>query len=292
MKIGMIGLGAMGLPISERLLSANYELYVYDIVSQAVEKAVSKGAVSCHSAGEVASNVDVVMFSLPNARIIQDVLEEILACNTVSANVIADLSSVSPASSRHFAEMMGKKKIKYIDCPVSGGVGGAAAGTLTVMVGGDKETLDMLMPVLNTIGKKIYHVGEVGAGSAIKMINNYILGCNMATVAEALVLGAKLGLDLATMHEIIQNSTGRSFIIENKVPNFIMKRNFGGGFAVDLEYKDLGLSIESAKQMNMPLLMGSTAVQVFEMARAKGFGKQDITSLVKIWEELMNIEVK
>ena len=110
--------------------------------------------------------------------------------------------------------------------------------------------------------------------------------------AEALVLGAKIGLGLDTMYEIIRESSGRSFIIENKIPNFIKKRSFEGGFAVDLEYKDLGLAVETAKQLSMPIPMGSTAVQMFEAARAKGFGRQDITSLLKIWEELMDTEVR
>ena len=113
----------------------------------------------------------------------------------------------------------------------------------------------------------------------------------MAAVAEALVLGKRIGLDLDTMYEIIRNSSGRSFIIENKIPNFIKKRSFEGGFAVDLEYKDLGLAVETAKQQKMPIPMGSMAVQMYEMARANGFGRQDITALVKMWEQLMQVEV-
>ncbi len=292
MKLGFIGLGLMGLPMAKNLLEAGYEMYVYNRSPRALEKAIAWGAKSCGTVSGVAKEADVILISMPNADITGVILEELLNSDAISTTVIADTSTIAPASARHLAEITGRKGIKYIDCPVSGGVTGAAAGSLTIMVGGDKETVETLNPVFNTIGKNIYHVGDVGTGSAMKMINNLLLGCNMAAVSEALVLGSKLGLDLSTMQEIIKNSTGRSFIIENKVPMFIMKRNFTPGFSVDLEYKDLGLAVESAKQLNMPIPMTSMAVQLFEMARAKGIGGEDITALVKIWEDLMKVEVK
>lgn len=291
MKIGFIGLGAMGLPISGRLIKANYELYVYDISEKAMETAVSNGAVKCPNVADLAKKAEVLFCSLPNANIIQNVLNDISGAEDVAVRIVADLSSVAPESSQSFAKQMSGRGIAYIDCPISGGVSGAAAGTLTIMAGGDGKTIEGMMPIFQAIGKNIYHVGGVGAGSSIKMINNYIMGCTMATVAEALVLGAKLGIDLNNIYEIVKVSSGRNFIIENKIPNFIMKRQFEGGFAVDLEYKDMGLFLDSAKNQKMPTPMGSMAMQVFEMARAKGYGKQDITSLIKVWEELMNVEV-
>ena len=148
---------------------------------------------------------------------------------SIGASVIADLSSIAPESARKFSEMAAARGIIYMDCPVSGGVGGAAAGTLTVMAGGPDRAFLRMRPLFETIGRKICHIGPVG---------------------------------------------------------------FEGGFAVDLEYKDLGLAVETAKQLSMPIPMGSTAVQMFEAARAKGFGRQDITSLLKIWEELMDTEVR
>lgn len=278
--------------MAKNLLKARYELYVYNRSPQAVEKAVSVGAKSCKTVGEVAKAADIVLLSLPNAVVVRPILEEFLSSASCKTSVIADTSTLAPVSAREFARMAGQRGIKYIDSPVSGGVAGAAAGTLTIMVGGDVETVARLKPVFNTIGKNVYHVGDVGAGCAMKMINNMLLGCNMAAASEALVLGSKLGLDLTVMQEIIKCSTGRSFIIESKVPAFIMKRNFTPGFSVNLEYKDLGLAVESAKQLNMPIPMTSMAVQVFELARAKGLGEEDITSLVKIWEDLMQVEVR
>lgn len=290
LKIGMVGLGAMGLPIAKRLLSAGHTLYAFDPSLAATQAAEVAGAQIRRTAAEVADDAAVTLCSLPNAEIVQQVLAELIG-NGGALEIVADLSSVAPESARRFAAMATEKGVTYLDCPVSGGVGGAEAGTLTVMVGGPKEALNRMEPVFAAIGKKICHVGGVGTGSGIKMINNYLLGCNMAALAEALVLGAKIGLDLDTMYDIIKDSSGCSFVVENKIPDFIKPRKFGGGFAVDLEYKDLGLALQSAKQASMPVPMGNTAAQVFEAARAKGYGRQDITALVKLWEELMDIQV-
>ena len=292
MKIGMIGLGAMGLPIARRLLNAQFDLYAFDPVPKAIEEAKSSGAYICEGAAEVASHAKIILCSLPNADIVQSVLSEILDSSNINTEIIADLSSIAPESTKKFADMAKKSGISYMDCPVSGGVTGAQAGTLTIMAGGSKQNLEKLMPVLKAFGKNIHHIGDTGTGTAMKMINNFILGCNMATVAEALVLGEKLNLNLDTMHDVLSTSSGRSFIIENKIPNFIKKRVFTGGFTVNLEHKDLMLAMESAKKLSMPTPMGSMAVQIFEFARAKGYGQEDITSLVKIWEELMNIKVE
>lgn len=292
MNIGMIGLGAMGMPIAKRLLSAGHALCAFDLSAQASAQAEAAGARICATPGDIAENSEVLFCSLPNAGIIRSVLEEVLSREVLNISVMADLSSIAPESAREFAKLVEPRGIAYMDCPVSGGVGGAEAGTLTIMVGADEQNFNSMRPLLEAIGNNIRHIGPVGAGSGIKMVNNYLLGCNMAAAAEALTLGASIGLSLDTMHDIIKNSSGRSFIIENKVPNFIKDRKFDGGFAVDLEYKDLGLAVETAKRLSMPIPMGSMAVQVFETARAKGYGRQDITALVKIWEELMNIEVK
>lgn len=292
MDIGFIGLGAMGLPIALNLKKAGHNLCVCDAFPAALDKAAGEGLTQACTVDEAAVSTEVMFLSLPNAAIVEGVVKNIVAAKPAGLKAVADLSSIAPASARRFAALLGEVGIGYADCPVSGGVQGAVAGTLSVMVGAAPEVYDLIGPLLAVIGKKIYPMGEVGKGSAIKMVNNFLLGCNMAAVAEALVLGTKLGLDAATMQEVIQNSSGRSFITENKIPNFIMKRKFDGGFQVDLAYKDLGLSAESARMLEMPIPMGSAAIQVFETARAKGLGKEDISSLVKIWEDLMGVEVR
>lgn len=292
MKIGMIGLGAMGFPITKCLLKAGFEVYAFDVAEKALNEAAANGAHPCPDVAKVGAGAEIILCSLPNAAIVESVMQEALAGEELKAKVWIDLSSIAPESAKKFARMAAGREIEYMDCPVSGGVHGAESGTLTIMAGGPEETLEKARPVLEAIGKKIYHVGGVGAGSGMKMVNNFMLGCNMAAAAEALVMGSKIGLDLDTMYEIVKNSSGRSFIIENKIPNFISKRKFEGGFAIDLAYKDLGLAMETAKHLSMPVCMGSMAVQMFETARAKGYGREDITALLKVEEELMDVEVK
>lgn len=292
MKIGMIGLGAMGMPIAKCFLNAGYELYAFDVAEKARKEIEKSGASVYQEVGAIGEKAEVIVSSLPNATVVDSVINEVMGKNELRVDTWIDLSSIAPASAVSFAKRLEEKAISYMDCPVSGGVQGAAQGTLTVMAGGSDETFEKVRDILGVIGKKIYHVGGVGAGSGIKMVNNFMLGCNMAAAAEALVLGSKLGLNLDTMYEIVGNSSGRSFIIENKIPNFIKKRKFSGGFAIDLQYKDLGIAMETAKKLSMPVHMGSTAMQMFETARAKGYGRDDITSLVKMEEELMNVEVK
>lgn len=292
MKIGMIGLGAMGFPITKCLLKAGFEVYAFDVAEKTLDEAAANGAHPCPDVAKVGAEAETILCSLPNAAIVESVMQEALAGEELKAKVWIDLSSIAPESAKKFARMAAGRGIEYMDCPVSGGVHGAESGTLTIMAGGPEETLEKARPALEAIGKKIYHVGGVGAGSGMKMVNNFMLGCNMAAAAEALVMGSKIGLDLDTMYEIVKNSSGRSFIIENKIPNFISKRRFEGGFAIDLAYKDLGLAMETAKHLSMPVCMGSMAVQMFETARAKGYGREDITALLKVEEELMDVEVK
>ena len=142
------------------------------------------------------------------------------------------------------------------------------------------------------LGKNIYHIGEVGGGDAIKMVNTLLLGCNMAALAEGLTLGVKCGLSVETMKEVISVSSGRSYALEAKLEKFIMADQFTGGFAVDLQYKDLGLALEASRDEKVPLPMTAAAVQVYEAARAKGQGREDMSSVVKVWEDLTGAKIR
>ncbi len=292
MTIGFIGLGAMGFPMACNLAQSGETLQVFDAMPSAMEKAAAAGLNVCASPARLAEICQTIFLSLPNAAIVESVIASLTAAETSAVKIIADCSTIAPSSARAFAATLRRRGAEYADCPVSGGVQGAENASLTIMVGASAATFASLQPYLAKLGKNIDHLGEVGAGSAVKIVNNYLLGCHMAATAEALILGAKLGLDLATIHNIVKNSSGRNFIIENKVPGFIMKRRFDGGFQIDLAYKDLGLAADSAKELGMPIPMGATAMQAFEVARAKGLGREDISSLVKVWEELLGMELR
>lgn len=294
MRVGFIGLGAMGKNMSANLIKNGFSLYVNDIMTEAVEEIVKLGAEKCLTPKEVAQNTDVVITMLPNAKIVENVMtgKEGLFAGGKEGQIIIDMSSVAPHSTKKMAKIAEDKGMKYIDAPVSGGVSGAQAGTLTIMVGGEEAVVQKVMPVLESMGKNIKYIGEVGAGDAVKIVNNLLLGANMAALAEALVLGVKAGLKPETMFEIIKASSGRSYAVEAKVPNFILKGKFDQGFAVDLQYKDLELAIETAKNLGVPLPITNISQQVYEMARAKGLGREDISAVIKVWEEMLGIQVR
>lgn len=294
MRIGFIGIGAMGKPMALNLLKAGHELYVFDVVAAAVADMTAQGGQACTTPKELAQKTDVVITMLPNAKIVESTLtgENGLLAGSRPGQVFIDMSSVSAGSTQQMAKRAKEKGVGYVDAPVSGGVVGATAGTLTIMVGGELDDVQKILPILQAMGKNINHVGGVGAGDSIKVVNNLLLGINMAAVAEALVLGVKSGLSPQVMLDIIKGSSGRSYALEAKTPGFIMKNNFAAGFAIDLQYKDLELATETAKSLGMPLPLGAMAQQIFEMARAKGLGREDISAVIKVWEELVGVQVR
>ncbi|KNZ43638.1 tRNA methyltransferase [Acetobacterium bakii] len=293
MKIGFIGLGAMGKPMAVNLLKEGYQVSAFDVNRTSVDEIVAFGAVGCSNGGAVAASSDVIITSLPNAGIVETVMvgSEGLFSQCKEGTVIIDMSSVSPSSTLKMAGIAETMGIKYVDAPVSGGTKGADAGTLAIMVGADEAVFEKIKPVLEVIGGDIYHVGPTGTGDAIKIVNNLMLGCNMATLAEALILGVKCGLKVETMQKIISKSSGRSYAMEAKLEKFIMKDDFEGGFAMDLQYKDLGLALEAGKENNIPLPMTALATQVFESGRASGLGREDMSAIIKVWEKITNVRV-
>jgi len=294
LKIGFIGLGAMGRPMAANLLAAGFTLTVNDVVPAAVAELVAKGALEASTPKELAAASDVVITMLPNAAIVESVAcgENGLFAGSRPGLTIIDMSSVTPLHTRKMAEMAAKFGVEYMDAPVSGGVAGATAGSLTIMAGANPETLARCKSVLEVLGKKIFHVGPVGSGDAVKLVNNLLLGINMAAVSEAMTLGVKAGLDPKVLYEVIAASSGRSYALEAKVPNFILKGNFEPGFAIDLQYKDLEMATQTGKDLGMPLLMANMAEQVFETARSKGLGRKDISAVITMQEELAGVLVR
>jgi 2-hydroxymethylglutarate dehydrogenase len=294
MKIGFIGAGAMGKPMAKNLLNAGHEVFVFDLIPANVQELESAGAKACAGSKDLAGKAELIITSLPNAKIVETVMTgpEGVFAGCKPGTIIMDMSSVAPGSTQAMSRVAEKSGLYYIDAPVSGGVSGAAAGTLTIMVGCGRETFEKISPVLKVLGKNIYHIGEAGSGDAVKIVNNLLLGANMAALAEALVLGVKLGLKPQMMKDVLSVSSGRSYALEAKFDNFIMADSFDTGFAVDLQYKDLGLALEAAKDVCSPLPMTAAAVQVFEAARAKGLNRKDISSVIKVWEDLGGVRIK
>jgi len=294
MNIGFIGLGAMGKPMAKNLLKAEFDLTVYDVNRGAVEQLRESGAVGAATPKEVALASDIVITMLPNFQIVNSVMhgESGVLAGSKKGMILVDMSSVSPTQTRQIAPLAEEKGIAYMDAPVSGGVAGAEKGTLTIMVGGAAQVVEKVMPVFQAMGKKIYHVGSVGSGDAMKIVNNLLLGINMAALAEALILGTKAGLDPRMMQDIIGTSSGNSYVLEAKMPNFILKGNFQPGFAIDLQYKDLELAAQTGKDLGVPMFLGNIAQQVFEQAKVSGLGKKDISAVIEMWEKMVGCEVR
>ncbi|MGF7059848.1 NAD(P)-dependent oxidoreductase [Brassicibacter mesophilus] len=294
MRIGFIGLGVMGKRMAMNVLKGGYELTVSDLNKDAVKELVDAGAKEANTPAEVSEGKDVIFTSLPNSAIVEAV---ILGKNGVlegakEGAIVVDLSSITPKSIQNIARKASEKGVEVMDAPVSGGASGAEKGTLTIMVGGKTETFEKVLPVLNCVGKKVNHVGDVGAGDTVKLVNNLLLGANMVAVSEALALGVKAGLKPEVLYDIISQSSGGSYALTAKYSNFIAKGNFEPGFMIDLQYKDLQLAVDTAKDMKMPLVMGNLAQQMYEIARAKGLGTEDISAVLKLYEEWGNIEVR
>ena len=293
--IGFIGLGAMGIHMARNLVKAGFALTVYDINPQPLKELVSLGAKEAKSSAEAAKGVEVVITMLPQDEQVKEVAlgpRGVLE-GAKPGTVFIDMSSIGPHTSKEVAAEAQKKGIKFLDAPVSGGTGGAEKATLTIMVGGDKALFDEHLEILQVMGKTIYHVGDVGMGETVKMVNQMLVGINLAGIVEALVMGTKLGVAPEVLYKIIRASSGNSFMLDSRVPNYIFTGNFTQpGFAVDLLRKDLGLSLESAKINKVPLYMTSQAYQVFTRASAEGLGKKDMASVVELMEKTAGVQVR
>lgn len=295
-KIGFIGLGAMGNPMAANLARAGYEVLAYDVSPAAVNRLTEAvpSVKACDCVSSLAAASDIIFASLPNGAIVSSTMlgdtGVIPSCR--ENTIIVDLSSVAPETSKAMYREAARRHVSYMDAPVSGGVAGAAAGTLTLMAGGDQEAYEAVLPVMECIGKNIFYIGEIGSGDAMKIVNNLLLGCNMAALAEALVLGEKCGLKVETMNRILGISSGRSYASEAKLSKFIMEDAYDGGFAIALQRKDLGLALEAARTEEMPLMMTSMASQIYQMAMAEQYSRQDISALVKMWCEHTGTEMK
>ncbi|NWF57360.1 MAG: NAD-binding protein [Syntrophaceae bacterium] len=293
--IGFIGLGAMGNHMARNLVKAGYSLAVYDLNPKPVEEIVSLGAKKAKSSADAAKSVEVVITMLPADEEVKaaclgpgGVLE-----GAKPGTVLIDMSSIAPHTSKQVAAEAQKKGIRFLDAPVSGGTTGAEKATLTIMVGGEKALLDEHMEILQVMGKTIYYVGDVGMGETIKMVNQMLVGINLAGIAEAFVMGTKLGVAPEVIYKIVRASSGNSFLIDHRVPNYIFPGNFTQpGFAVDLLRKDLGLALESAKVSKVPLFMTAQAYQYFTRATAEGLGKMDMSAVIELLEKTAGVQVR
>ena len=289
MHIGFIGLGNMGAPMAHNLLKAGHQLSVFDLNAAAVENLVGAGALPVDSPTAIAQgNAELIITMLPAAPHVKSVYlgENGLIASSRAGVMLIDCSTIDPHSAREVAKAAAEHGNPMLDAPVSGGTGGAAAGTLTFMVGGSDADFDRAQPILAAMGKNIVHCGAAGNGQVAKAANNMLLGISMIGVAEAMALGVALGMDAKTLAGVINTSSGRCWSSDTYNPfpgvldNVPASLGYSGGFGSDLMLKDLGLATEAAKQVRQPVILGALAQQLYQSFSAQGHGGLDFSAII------------
>jgi 2-hydroxy-3-oxopropionate reductase len=285
--IGFIGLGIMGAPMARNLLAAGYELTVLDIVQAPMGALVAEGATAGTSPARVAADTDVLITMLPDSPEVEQVyLGADGAYESLHEGWLTiDMSSIAPGTARNLAERAAAAGAQAIDAPVSGGDKGAIAGTLSIMVGGDEAAFERARPILEVMGKTIVHCGPAGAGQVVKVCNQVVVGVVIEAVSEALVLGAKAGVDPARIADVLQGGLAATKVLEMRRDNFL-SGSFDPGFRIRLHLKDLKNAIELAREAGVALPAAAEVEQLMRAADANGRGDYDHSGLVTVLEDL------
>ncbi|WP_196604219.1 2-hydroxy-3-oxopropionate reductase [Pectinatus haikarae] len=292
-KIGFIGLGIMGKPMVKNLLKAGIETTVYDINTIAVTELVKQGAKKADSPKEAAVNKDAVITMVPNAAIVKNILEGengILA-GASEGTVIVDMSSVSPVASQEFARLAAEKSCPFLDSPVSGGEPGAVDGTLAFMIGGEEKNVEKIKDVFEAMGKSITIVGPNGSGSVAKLANQIMVNLNIAAVSEALVLAQKAGADPKKVFEAVRGGLAGSTVLDAKAP-MMYSRNFKPGGTLAINLKDITNVMDTAKSLEVPLILTSSLQQIMLSLKADGHIMDDHSGIVQFYEKISGVTVK
>ncbi len=292
MDLGFLGLGQMGGAIAERLLGEGTRLHVYDPSAAALARFRDLGAVGHASPEAVAAAAQIVFACLPDPKI-SDKVADGLCASPGALRIYVEMSTIGRQTVIDIAERLGKRGVTVVDCPVSGGPAGARAGTLATMAAGPRAALDELRPLLARIGSSPFEIGETpGLGQMMKLVNNLMAIANQTIAFEALVLGAKGGLDADLMVEVVNKSTGRSVATETIVPAAILTRSFDFGARLAVPYKDLALGLAEAEALGVPMWTTETARQVWRFALGQGMGGEDYSALIRLMEGWAGAEVR
>lgn len=291
--LGFVGLGQMGGPMSKRLLEAGHPLCVFDTDPAALRALTDLGAAAAKSAREVAGAAEIVFTSLPTPPVVRSVaLDEGGLIEGSRIRVMVDLSTTGTVVAREVAMRLGERNIVWADAPVSGGVRGAAAGTLAVMLSCPPGTRDEIGGLLEVFGR-VFHVGDKpGMGQIAKLGNNLLSTAALTLTSEVVAMGVKAGLDPATMVEIFNNGTGRNSATQDKFPRNVIPRTFDAGFATALAYKDVRLCVDEAEALGVPMVAGAAIREMMAVTNARFGGGSDFTSVARLLEEWAGIEIR
>ena len=293
MKVGFIGLGIMGRPMSKNLVKAGHELVVFDFNKEAVADLVSCGAEAAENGKEVAQKCDVVITMVPNSPHVRAAVlgENGVAEGAHEGSVVIDMSSIDPTESKAIGAELAKKGIDMLDAPVSGGEPKAIDGTLSVMVGGRKELFDRYYDLLMVMAGSVVYVGELGAGNIAKLANQIVVAVNIAAVSEALTFAKKAGADPELVYQAIRGGLAGSTVMDAKAP-MMLNRNFKPGFRIELHIKDLNNALNAAHAISSPVPLTAQLMEIMQFLKSEGFDREDHSSIVKYYEKIANVTVE
>jgi 3-hydroxyisobutyrate dehydrogenase len=289
MKIGFIGTGTMGQPMLANLVKKGFEVVAWDVVPAALDAAARLGAARAGSIREAAAASDLVITMLPSSANVEAAYlgADGIIEGAEPGRLCVDMSTIDPGTSQRVAARLNERQIRFLDAPVSGGAGGAAAGTLAIMVGGDARDLEEARPALAAMGANIIHVGAVGAGEVAKLCNNLISGSALIAVAEAFRIGEAFSVDPQILTNVIAKSSGATWVMEHMhpVPGIVdgaaSSRQYAPGFMTDLMAKDLALAVNAAREKRVPVAVAAAAQQLYRMASSHGLGREDFSAVYK-----------
>jgi len=288
--IGFIGLGIMGRPMAKNLLKAGYPLVVHSRSRGPVDEIAGAGAKVGGSPRDVAAQSDVLITMLPNSPDVEQVTlgRDGIIEGARSGLVFVDMSTISPIVSQKIGGALAAKSVKMLDAPVSGGEKGATDGTLSIMVGGDKAVFDAVLPIFQAMGRTITHLGPLGFGGFTKLANQIIVAVNLTALAEALTLAKKAGLDRELTLTALAGGLAGSKCLDQKKPNYLAE-TYNPGFKIDLHFKDLGLIMESARALGVPLPTTAVVQELFNALRVKGRGGLDHSGVITLLEDFAGL---
>lgn len=291
MRIAFVGLGAMGLPMASNLVQRGHEVIGYDLAAEARQALGAAGGKVAPSAEEAAAGAELLALMVATPAQVEAALADAVPRLDERATIVLN-STVPPAFARDLGSRMEAAGHPFLDAPVSGGTIGAKAGTLTLMASGSAAAFEAAEPYLSGIARTIYRLGDApGIGSTIKMVNQHLAGVHIAAACEAMALGVRAGADAATLFEVISNSAGNSWMFTNRVPH-ILARDFTPLSAVEVFVKDLGIVLDTGRELRFPLPVAASAYQQFLAAAAAGLGREDDSAVVKVYERLAGIVVE
>jgi 2-hydroxy-3-oxopropionate reductase len=293
MKIGFIGLGIMGKPMSKNLIKAGYQLVVMDRNAAVIDEISAAGAEVAVSPMAVAEKVDIIITMLPNSPQVREVVlgENGIIEGARPGSIVIDMSSIAPLVSREIAGKLAAKGVEMLDAPVSGGEPKAIDGTLSVMVGGKKDVFDRCYPLMKAMSGSVVLTGDIGAGNITKLANQIIVAINIAAMSEALVLASKAGVEPELVFQAIRGGLAGSTVLDAKAP-LVLDRKFNPGFRINLHIKDLANVLETSHEIGVPLPLTASVMEMMQALKVDGMGDLDHGSLVRYYEKLAQVEVK